>query len=69
MPARLEITDKTRARRHVLSQQMYRLRRRYRLLTNAGLRNNAERIRVQLYILSGEYDILGGKPSHVGNIL
>ncbi len=69
MPARLEITDETRAQRHVLSQQMYRLRRRYRLLTNAGLRDNAERIRVQLDILSGEYYAIGGKPSHVGNVL
>ena len=69
MPARLKITDVTRARRHVLSQQMYRLRRRYRYLTDAGLRDNAERIRVQLDTLSLEYDTLGGKPIHAGNVL
>lgn len=69
MPARLDITDDTRARRHVLSQQMYRLRRRYRYLIDGGMVNSAEHVRVLLVELSNDYDRLGGRPSHIGNVL
>lgn len=69
MPAKLEITDLARARRHVLSQQMYRLRRRHKYLTDAGMRDSAIRVRVMLVELSAQYDSLGGRPVHKGNVL
>ena len=56
-------------RRHVLSQRMYRLRRRYRYLTNAGLVVSAAGVKDQLLILSKEYEAIGGKPIHKGNVL
>ena len=55
--------------RHVLSQRMYRLRRRYRYLTNAGLLISAGNVKEQLIELSREYDAIGGKPIHKGNVL
>ena len=59
----------TEARRHVLSQQMYRLRKRYRLLTTNDLHINASRVLWDLRIKSQEYNQLGGQPVHKGNVL
>ena len=69
MPARLEINDLARARRHVLSQQMHRLRRRHKYLTDAGMWDNAARVHAMLDVLSIRYDSLGGRPVHKGNVL
>lgn len=69
MPSKLEITDIARAKRHVLSQQMYRLRRRYKYLIDAGMHDSAARVRDVLVELSGQYDSLGGRPVHKGNVL
>ncbi len=60
---------KRAAQRHVLSQRMYRLRRRYRYLLNAGLVNSAAGVREELDILSESYEDIGGKPIHKGNVL
>jgi hypothetical protein len=65
----MEMDDATRARRHVVSQQMYRLRLRFRLLSDNGLVENATRVREKLWKLSEEYAALGGLPVHKGNIL
>ena len=69
MPPKLRISAKDRARRHVLGQQLYRLRRRYKYLNRAGLSLNAGRIRVRILALTGEYDALGGPPHHRGTRL
>lgn len=69
MPAKLEITDLARARRHVLSQQMYRLRRRHKYLIGVGMNDSAARVRAMLDVLSRRYDSLGGRPVHKGNVL
>ncbi len=69
MPNNLGIDNETRARRHVLSQQMYRLRLRYRLLHNAGIEVLADSIKSRLEVMSVEYESLGGKPIHKGNLL
>ena len=72
MPHLLDISpddDTTRARRHVLSQQMYRLRKRYRLLKDSGMEINAKGIAARYTKLMVEYNLLGGYPVHKGNIL
>lgn len=69
MPNKLYIDRATAARRHVLSQQLYRLRRRYKLLTHHGLHASASDIRVRIRAKEREYNSLGGRPKHKGNIL
>ena len=69
MPAKLHISRKDRRHRRVLSQQIYRLRRRYRYLKNLGLDANSSRVRSQITKLTREYDKLGGVPIHRGNVL
>lgn len=63
------MTDEIRARRHVLGQQMYRLRRRYRYLKAGGLDVSAAVVEGQLREMSKEYVALGGLPVHRGNVL
>ncbi len=65
----MDISDDTRARRHVLSQQMYRLRTRYRLLIKNGQDSSAAVVQVQLDTLRQEYASIGGEPYHIGNEL
>jgi hypothetical protein len=69
MPPRLPISDNDRARRHVLRQQAYRLRRKYRYLMGQGMYRNAHRVLDQLQQLNLRYQALGGSPKHRGNKL
>jgi len=69
MPPRLPISNEDRARRHVLRQQAYRLRRKYRYLKGQGMYGNARRVLEQLQALNTQYDALGGLPHHRGNVL
>ena len=65
----IHTNPETEARRHVLSQQMYRLRKQYRQLNSDGLFITAERVLWDLRIKAGEYEAIGGMPVHKGNIL
>ena len=69
MPNDLYTTARTRRQRHVLSQQMYRLRKQYRQLICDGYTNLAERALWDLRQLAQQYEQLGGYPIHKGNIL
>lgn len=69
MPHDLHTDARTKRQRHVLSQQMYRLRTRYRLLNDNHLFNTAERVLWDLRQLAQQYESLGGMPVHKGNIL
>lgn len=71
MPHKLPVTvtDRDRARRHVLSQQIYRLRKRYRLMASMDMSVGAEVLAQKIHTLEAEYDNLGGRPYHVGNVL
>lgn len=69
MPTRLPITDQDRARRHVLGQQLYRLRKHYQFLLDARLYANAEMELVHIRAKEREYNAVGGKPKHKGNVL
>ena len=69
MPALLPISDSDRARRHVLGQQLYRLRRRYKYLLSMGLYDNADRVLWDIRVLAQEYEHVGGQPHHKGNVL
>ena len=62
MPPRLPITNEERARRHVLRQTLYRLRKRYKYLQGLGLRGNASRVRDRMVEVAMAYDAIGGKP-------
>ena len=69
MPQSLGISDEDKARRHVLGQQLYRLRRRYRYLKDGGMPLNAGRVLINIRELTQKYDSLGGRPDHQGNRL
>lgn len=69
MPARLYVNKDTLARRHVLSQQLYRLRKKYKMLTSNGSEIRASVIYIQIREKESEYNYLGGKPRHKGNVL
>jgi len=69
MPNRLYIDREIIAQRHVLSQQLYRLRKRYRLLIRNKLWTSALVIRARIESKEYEYDSLGGRPRHKGNVL
>ena len=69
MPNKLHINKEVMAQRHVLSQQLYRLRRRYRLLVSEGLPTNVSVIRERILAMESKYESLGGYPRHRGNIL
>ena len=69
MPNKLYVDRAILARRHVLSQQLYRLRSRYRLLMRSGLHGSALSIRSRISSKEREYDSLGGRPHHRGNVL
>ena len=62
MPSRLPITDAARARRHVLGQTMYRLRKHYKFFKRLGLNHNARKVRARMRELAREYEAVGGKP-------
>ena len=66
MPPRLPITNKGRARRHVLGQELYRLRKQHSYLKGLGLTLNAARVMEKMVELSREYEEVGGKPGRVG---
>ena len=68
MPNKLHITDKAYARRHVLGQQLYRLRRRYRLLIRKDLPTTADTVLAIIRLKEAEYDHIGGRPKHRGNV-
>lgn len=69
MPNKLYVNKAAIARRHVISQQLYRLRSRYRLLERAGLAASALVVLGRIKVKVKEYDALGGRPQHKGNIL
>ena len=69
MPNKLNIDNPTRARRHVLGQQLYRLRKHYQFLLDEGLLANALVVRAHISTRELEYDALGGRPIHRGNVL
>lgn len=69
MPADMHLSDEDKARRHVIGQKLYRLRSRYKLAHKSGLKLTAARIRIQVAKLTEEYDSIGGRPSHPGNVL
>jgi hypothetical protein len=69
MPHKLNIDDKARAQRHVLGQQLYRLRKRYRFLVDQGLLLGAGNLGAVIRRKESEWDALGGKPYHPGNVL
>jgi len=67
MPQALPISVKDKARRHVLGQQLYRLRMRYKFLKRGGMILNAQRVMTKIHMMTLEYDALGGRPHHRGN--
>jgi len=69
MPNKLQITNRQRARRHVVSQQLYRLRKRYKFMQESGPVISAARIRSKIRRLESEYNQIGGQPNHPGNQL
>lgn len=69
MPNKLHISEEAAAKRHVLSQQVYRLRKRYRRLVSNRLPNNAAMLLVRIRALEARYESLGGYPHHRGNVL
>ena len=69
MPAQLPISDEDRARRHVLSQRLYRLRHKYRFMRRHGLHHRADIVMAQIQELRTQYQALGGLPRHQGNVL
>jgi hypothetical protein len=62
MPKRLDptTTSRDRARRHVLGQQLYRLRRRRKFLWNVGAMSLAHDVSVHIWAKQMEYRELGG---------
>ena len=62
MPTRLPITDLDRARRHVLGQRLYRLRKKYKYLKSLGLKYSAARVKARILEVSREYAGMGGRP-------
>ena len=69
MPVKLHISKEVVAQRHVLSQQLYRLRKLYRLFVSKGLLTNASIIHERILTMESRYESLGGHPYHRGNIL
>lgn len=69
MPNKLNVSKETMAQRHVLSQQLYRLRRLHRFMVREGLSTNALRIRDRIRTMESRYESLGGYPRHKGNVL
>lgn len=69
MPHKLHISTEVVAQRHVLGQQLYRLRKRYRLLVRNGLLTNASVVRERILTMESKYESLGGYPHHPGNVL
>lgn len=69
MPRKLYIDSTTRAQRHVLSQQLYRLRKEYQFFLNEGLLANALVARAHIKYKEVEYKHIGGKPHHRGNVV
>jgi len=69
MPQKLYISDQARAKRHVLRQTLYRLRKKYRMLTASGAVLTAMQVSIQIKQLEIKYNTLGGKPVHRGNVL
>ena len=62
MPPRLPITDKDRARRHVLGQTLYRLRKKFQFFYDLGLMGSADRVKAKMESTLQEYEDVGGKP-------
>ena len=69
MPNKLHISKEVTAQRHVLSQQLHRLRKLYRLLVAEGLPTNASTVRERILTMESKYESLGGYPHHRGNVL
>lgn len=69
MPIPLNISDADRAKRHVIGQQLYRLRKQYRRFMRYGLYLNAESLLIPIAARTREYESLGGVPVHRGNVL
>ena len=69
MPNKLDVSKETLAKRHVLSQQIYRRRKTYRLLVRSGLTNRAALEREAIINMERKYESIGGRPHHRGNVL
>ncbi len=69
MPRQLLIDNEVRQQRHVLGQQMYRLRKRYKWLIKNNLKVSAKYVLREIETRRAEWYALGGLPVHKGNQL